>query len=51
MTDATMANRLLMVSNRLPITISRNSDEFHIVPSSGGLVSGISGLAKSCHFQ
>lgn len=44
--------RLLLVSNRLPITIKR-SDEGHydFSMSSGGLVAGLSGLSKSTKFQ
>lgn len=44
--------RLLLVSNRLPITIKRD-DEGHYTfgQSSGGLVSGLSGLSKSTTFQ
>lgn len=44
--------RLLLVSNRLPITIKR-SDEGHydFSMSSGGLVAGLSGLAKTTKFQ
>ena len=44
--------RLLLVSNRLPITIKR-SDEGHydFSMSSGGLVAGLSGLSKTTKFQ
>ncbi|MCJ1308712.1 Trehalose-6-P synthase/phosphatase complex synthase subunit [Agyrium rufum] len=44
--------RLLLISNRLPITIKR-SDEgtYDFSMSSGGLVSGLSGLSKSTTFQ
>lgn len=44
--------RLLLVSNRLPITIKKAEDgslEFNM--SSGGLVTGLSGLAKTTEFQ
>ncbi len=34
--------RLLIVSNRLPFTLSRENDDYVLKPSSGGLVSGIS---------
>lgn len=34
--------RLLIVSNRLPFTISRENENYVLNPSSGGLVSGIS---------
>ena len=44
-------NRLLLVSNRLPITIKRTEDGFDFSMSSGGLVSGLSGLSKYTTFQ
>lgn len=44
--------RLLLVSNRLPITIRRSDDgKYDFSLSSGGLVSGLSGLSKSTTFQ
>ncbi|PGH00320.1 alpha,alpha-trehalose-phosphate synthase [UDP-forming] [Helicocarpus griseus UAMH5409] len=44
--------RLLLVSNRLPITIKRSDDgRYEFSMSSGGLVSGLSGLSKSTTFQ
>lgn len=44
--------RLLLVSNRLPITINRSEDgHYDFSMSSGGLVSGLSGLSKSTTFQ
>ena len=44
--------RLLLVSNRLPITIKRSKDGgYDFSMSSGGLVSGLSGLSKSTIFQ
>lgn len=44
--------RLLLISNRLPITIKR-SDEGHydFTMSSGGLVSGLAGLSKTTKFR
>ena len=43
--------RLLLVSNRLPITIKRNDDgSYAFSVSSGGLVSGLAGLSKSTTF-
>ena len=46
------SGRLLLVSNRLPITIKPTSDgEFQLKGSSGGLVTGLSGLSKSTKFQ
>lgn len=45
-------SRLLLVSNRLPITIKRSDDGgYDFSMSSGGLVSGLSGLSKSTSFQ
>src|ERR1700712_4973578 len=44
--------RLLLVSNRLPITIKRSDDgTYAFSMSSGGLVTGLSGLAKTTTFQ
>ena len=44
--------RLLLVSNRLPITIKRSDDgSYDFSMSSGGLVSGLSGLSKATTFQ
>jgi trehalose 6-phosphate synthase len=46
------SGRLLLVSNRLPITIKRADDgNYSFSMSSGGLVTGLSGLAKSTKFQ
>jgi trehalose 6-phosphate synthase len=43
--------RLLLVSNRLPITIKRSDDgSYAFSMSSGGLVSGLSGLSKTTTF-
>ncbi|KAF5392316.1 hypothetical protein D9757_001406 [Collybiopsis confluens] len=42
---------LIVVSNRLPITISKDaSGEYHFKMSSGGLVSALSGFKKSLSF-
>ena len=47
-----MQGRLLLVSNRLPITIKRSEDgTYAFSMSSGGLVTGLSGLAKTTTFQ
>lgn len=44
--------RLLLISNRLPITIKRSDDgQYSFSMSSGGLVTGLSGLAKTTSFQ
>lgn len=46
------SGRLLLVSNRLPITIKRSGEgDFEFKVSSGGLVTGLSGLSKSTKFQ
>lgn len=43
--------RLIVVSNRLPITISKDArGQFHFKMSSGGLVSALSGCKKSMDF-
>ena len=45
-------SRLLLVSNRLPITVRRSDGgKYDFSMSSGGLVTGLSGLAKSTTFQ
>ena len=45
-------SRLLLVSNRLPITIKRSNDgKYDFSMSSGGLVTGLSGLSKTTTFQ
>lgn len=50
--DAPLSGRLLLVSNRLPITIKRSENgEYSTRVSSGGLVTGLSGLSKSTKFQ
>ena len=48
MTRAETKERLIVVSNRLPVTLKCTRDDtYSIHPSSGGLVTGLSGLAKS----
>ena len=50
--DRKVEDRLLLVSNRLPITIKRSEDgAYDFSMSSGGLVSGLSGLTKTTTFQ
>lgn len=50
--DAKPQGRLLLVSNRLPITIKRSDDgQYNFSMSSGGLVTGLSGLSKTTTFQ
>lgn len=44
--------KVLVVSNRLPVTINRNSNGLYdYLMSSGGLVTGLQGLKKSTEFQ
>ncbi|KAI0129199.1 glycosyltransferase family 20 protein [Xylariales sp. AK1849] len=44
--------RLLLISNRLPITIKRQDEgQYDFSMSSGGLVTGLSGLSKTTTFQ
>lgn len=44
--------RLLLVSNRLPITVKRSDNgKYDFSMLSGGLVNGLSGLSKSTIFQ
>ena len=44
--------RLIIVANRLPITVTRGQDgSYELFPSSGGLVSGLSGMMKTTEFQ
>ncbi|KAK7454619.1 Trehalose-6-P synthase/phosphatase complex synthase subunit [Stygiomarasmius scandens] len=44
-------NHLVVVSNRLPITINKDANgEYHFKMSSGGLVSALSGFKKSLNF-
>jgi trehalose 6-phosphate synthase len=49
---ASAPGRLLLLSNRLPITIKRADDgTYSFSMSSGGLVTGLSGLSKTTSFQ
>ncbi|KXJ90260.1 trehalose-6-phosphate synthase 1 [Microdochium bolleyi] len=50
--SSTGDRRLVLISNRLPITISKEDDgTFSYKMSSGGLVTGLSGLSKTTEFQ
>ena len=50
--EAANSGRLLLLSNRLPITIKRSDDgSYSFSMSSGGLVTGLSGLSKTTSFQ
>lgn len=42
--------KLIVVSNRLPITVTRGTSEFNYKKSSGGLVTGIESLSKHMNF-
>ncbi|KAH7884642.1 glycosyltransferase family 20 protein [Phlebopus sp. FC_14] len=49
--DFGQGNHLIVVSNRLPITITKDAaGEYHFKMSSGGLVSALSGFKKSLNF-
>ena len=48
----TSQSTLIMVSNRLPISLNRKDDgEYSYNMSSGGLVSGLSGMTKNATFS
>lgn len=40
-------SRLVIISNRLPVTINRKEGELHYYPSAGGLATGLNSLDKS----
>ncbi len=40
-------SRLVIISNRLPITVNRNDGELHYHPSAGGLATGLNSLDES----
>ncbi|NJO87414.1 MAG: bifunctional alpha,alpha-trehalose-phosphate synthase (UDP-forming)/trehalose-phosphatase, partial [Lewinella sp.] len=40
-------SRLVIVSNRLPVTLSRRNGEMHYYPSAGGLATGLNSLDES----
>ena len=42
------SQRIVVVSNRLPVTIERKPDGFHVEPSSGGLVTALRPLLNDC---
>jgi trehalose 6-phosphate synthase len=49
---ASPGGRLHLISNRLPITIKRTGEgKYDTSMSSGGLVSGLSGMSKTTTFQ
>ena len=44
--------RLVIVANRLPITVKKNEEgSYDLIPSAGGLVTGLSGMMKTTEFQ
>jgi trehalose 6-phosphate synthase len=45
-----MTKQLIVVSNRLPITLTKTATGWKSVMSSGGLVSALSGLQKETTF-
>ena len=50
--QSTSSGRLLLISNRLPITIKRGDEgNYSFSMSSGGLVTGLSGLSKTTTFE
>lgn len=52
MTVSSPTSRLLLVSNRLPVSIKRSEGgEYSFSQGSGGLVSGVSGLLKTTTFR
>jgi trehalose 6-phosphate synthase/phosphatase len=40
-------SQVFIVSNRLPVSIQKRKGEFHLVPSSGGLATGLSSVLKN----
>ena len=40
-------SRLVIISNRLPVTINRQDGELHYYPSAGGLATGLNSLGES----
>jgi trehalose 6-phosphate synthase/phosphatase len=40
--------RLIIVSNRLPITVTGSGDDIEVVPSSGGLATGLGAVHEGC---
>ncbi|KKY34982.1 putativetrehalose-phosphate synthase [Diaporthe ampelina] len=50
--NANGSSRLRIVSNRLPLTIKRSEDgQYNFSMSSGGLVTGLSGLSKTMTYE
>ncbi len=40
-------SRIVIVSNRLPISIQKNKNKYHISPSAGGLATGLKSYHQS----
>jgi trehalose 6-phosphate synthase/phosphatase len=45
--DVAVAGRVLIVSNRLPVTVQESGGSVEVVPSAGGLASGLRGYYQS----
>ncbi|KAI5187459.1 trehalose 6-phosphate synthase [Nematocida sp. AWRm78] len=45
-----MTDRIIVVSNRLPLKVSKNNSEYIYTKTSGGLVTGLSGAQDSLNF-
>ncbi len=41
-----MSNRVIIVSNRLPVTVSKREGRFHFSPSAGGLATGLASFYR-----
>ena len=41
-----MSQKIIIVSNRLPVTIKQNEDKFSFMPSAGGLATGLGSIYK-----
>jgi trehalose 6-phosphate synthase/phosphatase len=41
-----LRNRTIIISNRLPVRIERHDGELHVIPSEGGLATGLGSIYK-----
>jgi trehalose 6-phosphate synthase/phosphatase len=48
-TNSDYERPLVLVSNRLPVSLERRGDGFHAVMSSGGLATALSGVSEDAH--
>ncbi|KAJ1794513.1 Trehalose-6-P synthase/phosphatase complex synthase subunit, partial [Coemansia sp. RSA 2399] len=48
--ESSESSHLIVVSNRLPVTLAQNGSEWSFTLSSGGLVSALSGLKREMSF-